>query len=44
MNKKSGNGTEIKGLYEIQPKIFGDARGYFFETYSERDFLKLGSL
>jgi len=28
----------IQGLYEIQPKVFGDARGYFFECYSERDF------
>ena len=32
------DGTEVKGLYEIQPKIFGDARGYFLETYSEREF------
>ena len=28
----------IAGLFEIQPKIFGDRRGYFFESYSERDF------
>lgn len=35
---KLSDGTEVKGLYEIQPKIFGDARGYFLETYSERDF------
>ena len=35
---KLSDGTEIKGLYEIQPKIFGDAREYFLETYSERDF------
>lgn len=32
----------IKGLYEIQPKVFGDARGYFLETYSERDFFSVG--
>lgn len=32
----------IKGLFEIQPKIFGDARGYFLETYSERDFFAAG--
>ena len=36
---KLNDGTEFKGLYEIQPKIFGDARGYFLETYSERDFM-----
>jgi dTDP-4-dehydrorhamnose 3,5-epimerase len=28
----------IPGLYEIQPRVFGDSRGYFFEAYSERDF------
>ena len=36
------DGTEIEGLYEIQPKVFGDARGYFFEVYSERDFFQAG--
>jgi len=32
----------IQGLFEIQPKVFGDARGYFFECYSERDFSAAG--
>jgi dTDP-4-dehydrorhamnose 3,5-epimerase len=32
----------IGGLFEIQPKVFGDSRGYFFEAYSERDFLEAG--
>jgi dTDP-4-dehydrorhamnose 3,5-epimerase len=32
----------IEGLYEIQPKVFGDSRGYFFEVYSERDFKEAG--
>jgi dTDP-4-dehydrorhamnose 3,5-epimerase len=32
----------IDGLYEIQPKVFGDSRGYFFESWSERDFLSAG--
>ena len=22
----------------IEPKVLGDARGYFFESFSERDF------
>lgn len=35
-------GEKISGLYEILPKIFGDARGYFFESYSERDFFEAG--
>lgn len=34
--------VEIPGLYEIQPKVFGDARGYFFEVYSEKDFNEVG--
>lgn len=32
----------IEGLYEIQPKVFGDKRGYFFEAYSEKDFFAAG--
>jgi len=32
----------IQGLYEIQPKIFGDRRGYIFESYSQRDFCAEG--
>ena len=39
---KLSDGTEIRGLYEIQPKLFGDARGYFLETYSEKDFFAAG--
>jgi dTDP-4-dehydrorhamnose 3,5-epimerase len=32
----------IDGLLVIQPKVFGDKRGYFFESYSERDFAAVG--
>ena len=32
--------TEIEGLKIIEPRIFGDARGYFFESFSERDFVE----
>ncbi len=35
-------GIEIPGLYEVQPKVFGDARGYFFEVYNEKDFAEAG--
>ncbi|MCQ2573153.1 MAG: dTDP-4-dehydrorhamnose 3,5-epimerase [Treponema sp.] len=38
----SNDGVEFPGLYEIQPKVFGDARGYFFESYSEKDFFEAG--
>lgn len=30
--------TAIKGVLIIEPKIWGDDRGYFFESYSARDF------
>ena len=30
--------TVIDGVVIIEPKVFGDARGYFFESFSERDF------
>lgn len=30
--------TDIEGVLIIEPKIFGDARGYFFESFSQRDF------
>ena len=30
--------TEIDEVVIIEPKVFGDARGYFFESFSERDF------
>ena len=30
--------TEIQGVYIIEPKVFGDNRGYFFESYSRREF------
>lgn len=30
--------TDIEGVYIIEPKVFGDARGYFFEAFSQREF------
>src|SRR5574344_1420377 len=30
--------TEIKGVFIIQPKVFNDARGYFFEAFKKADF------
>jgi dTDP-4-dehydrorhamnose 3,5-epimerase len=32
----------ISGLFEIQPKVFADSRGYFFEAWSRRDFESSG--
>ena len=34
--------TEIEGLTIIEPKIFEDQRGYFFESYNQQDFAKNG--
>ena len=36
------NKTAIEGVYVIEPKVFGDERGYFMETYSEVDFREAG--
>lgn len=30
--------TAIEGVKIIEPKVFGDHRGYFFESFSQRDF------
>ena len=30
--------TDIEGPLIVEPRVFGDARGYFFESYSVRDF------
>lgn len=32
----------IEGLYIIEPRVFGDERGYFFESYNERDMHAAG--
>lgn len=32
--------TAIDGLLIIKPKVFKDARGYFFESFSQREFEK----
>ena len=34
--------TEIEGLLILQPKIWRDERGYFFESYSKVKFSDLG--
>lgn len=35
-------GCPIEGLYIIEPKVHGDSRGYFMETYSRRDMEEAG--
>ena len=30
--------TDIEGVVIIEPTVFGDSRGYFFESWSQREF------
>ena len=30
--------TDIEGVFLLKPKVFGDARGYFVETWKQADF------
>ena len=32
----------IEGLYVIEPTVHGDSRGYFMETYNQRDMTEAG--
>lgn len=34
--------TKIKGVYVIETKLYGDNRGYFFESYKKDDFAAAG--
>ena len=34
--------TPLEGLLVIKPKIFGDDRGYFFESWSKQSFAEVG--
>jgi dTDP-4-dehydrorhamnose 3,5-epimerase len=36
------DGILIEGLFEIFPKVFRDSRGYFLESYSQKDFNAAG--
>jgi dTDP-4-dehydrorhamnose 3,5-epimerase len=32
--------TPLDGVFVLEPKVFGDARGFFFESFNERAFQK----
>lgn len=36
--------TQIDGLLVIKPRVFGDDRGYFFESYNKAAFHEIGIL
>ena len=42
MGKIKVTSCEIEGLYVIEPTVFPDARGYFVETYNQRDMEEAG--
>ena len=34
--------TAIEGVMIVEPRVFEDERGYFFESYNEAEFVKNG--
>ena len=42
MGKFSVETCDIEGLKVITPTVFGDERGYFMETYQQKDFAEIG--
>ena len=42
MGKITVTPCDIEGLYVIEPTVFKDERGYFMETYSQRDMEENG--
>ena len=42
MGKINVETCEIEGLKVITPTVFGDKRGYFMETYNQRDLAEAG--
>ena len=42
MGKITVETCEIEGLKIITPTVFGDARGYFMETYNYNDYKAAG--
>lgn len=42
MGKIKVTECSIKGLYVIEPTVFGDSRGYFVETYNKQDMVEKG--
>ena len=42
MNNFTIKETPIKNLVIIEPKVFGDERGFFLETYNKKSFEEFG--
>lgn len=42
MSKFKSIKTSIEGVLIIEPTIYGDSRGFFMESYTQRDFNEIG--
>ena len=42
LNKFTFNPTNISGLFFIEPKVYGDPRGFFMEYYNHKEFIQAG--
>lgn len=42
MSNFNFNKTKIDGVYIVEPKVFGDNRGYFMENYNQEHFAEAG--
>ncbi len=42
MSKIKVTPCRIEGMFVIEPQVFGDERGYFMETYNQRDMAEAG--
>ena len=42
MGKFKRTDTSIEGVCIIEPTVFGDNRGYFMETYNQKDMEEAG--
>lgn len=40
LDKMNYISTDIEGVYILEPRVFEDARGYFFESWKKEDFEK----
>jgi len=36
------NQTNLEGVLHLEPKVFGDARGFFLETYNKERYMEAG--
>lgn len=40
----TGTPTALPDVLILEPKVFGDARGFFFESFNQRDFAEVTGL